>query len=142
MVAAAAGGFIAWEGTLAQSSMPAHVSVLAVIALALAAAGVMGRSRQRRPSAAWLRDGAVAFRDGLACPGRRPLALRIGVAVWVVLAAATIGWDLTSFLHQSHSLPTLSRFVGAVTRAAWGRATVFAAWLALGAYLAAGGRRP
>lgn len=58
------------------------------------------------------------------------------------LALATIGWDLNSFLHELHSLPTLSRLVGDVTRHRWGRGLTFGAWVALGAYLAAGWRRP
>jgi len=63
------------------------------------------------------------------------------VVVWVLLVLAVIGWDLNSFAHQAHDLPTLSYLIGRVTRWRWGRGTFFAAWLALGVGLAAGRRR-
>ena len=62
--------------------------------------------------------------------------------MWALLIAATIGWDMTSFVEQKHYLPTLSRLFGAVTDHDWGRALLFAAWLVLGLYLALGRRLP
>lgn len=138
----AALGLCAWEGTIVQSSSTAHWSVLAVIAVALLATALAGRSRQRETSAEWLRHGATTLRGDVTGAGRRSPAMVAGTAVWVVLVAAAIGWDLNSFVHQAHDLPTMSRLVGDVTRHEWGRAIMFAAWLALGAYLVAGGRRP
>lgn len=138
--AAAALGVCAWEGTIVQSSPTARVSVLAVIAVALVVAGVAGRARQREPSGAWLGHGLQTLVADLTGRGRRPAALWAGTLLWVVLVAATIGWDLNSFAHQAHDLPTLSRLVGDLTRHDWGRALLFAAWLALGAFLVAGGR--
>lgn len=132
----------AWEGTIVQSSASAHWSALAVMAVALAGAVLAGRGRQRSPSAAWVRRGARTVRRDLLGPGRRPAPLVAATAAWVVLAAATVGWDLNSFVHQAPYLPTLSRLVGEVTHHEWGRAAVFAAWLALGTYLAVGGRTP
>ncbi len=128
----------AWEGTVVQSSARAHASVLAVIGVTLATAGLVGRRQQRRRSADWARRAGAVLDPG---GRRRPVALVVGTVAWAVLVAATIGWDLNSFVHQAHDLPTLSRLVGDVTRHDWGRALVFAAWLALGAYLAMGGRR-
>jgi hypothetical protein len=51
---------------------------------------------------------------------------------------AVVGWDLNSFAHQAHDLPTLSYYTGRITRFAWGRALVFAAWLAAGVGIAVG----
>lgn len=138
--AAAGLGVCAWEGTLVQRSPAAHASVLAMIAAALALAVLVGRGRQRAPSADWLRHGLETLHGDLTGRGRRPAALWAGTLLWVALVAATVGWDLNSFAHQAHDLPTLSRLVGDVTRHDWGRALVFAAWLALGTFLVAGGR--
>ena len=129
----------AWEGTLVQSSARAHASVLAVIGVTLATAALVGRRQQRQRSTDLARRAGAVLDPGGG--GQRPAALVVGTVAWVVLVAATIGWDLNSFVHQAHDLPTLSRLVGDVTRHDWGRALVFAAWLALGTYLAMGGRR-
>lgn len=139
-LALAALALAGWQGTIDQRSTTAHVSVLAVIAVALVTATVAGRGRQRATSADWVRHGADTMWGDLTGANRRPPALVAGTFVWVVLVAATIGWDLNSFVHQAHDLPTLSRVVGDVTRHQWGRALVFAAWLGLGAYLSVGGR--
>jgi hypothetical protein len=64
----------------------------------------------------------------------------VAAVVWSVLVAATVGWDLVSFVVQSHTLPTLSYFIGRVTRYRVGKGVVFALWLSLGGYLAAGWR--
>jgi hypothetical protein len=94
---------------------------------------VVGRGRQRTTTVAWLADAgraAVGWRE-------RP-GYAAGIAVWAALLLATVGWDLNSFAHQAHDLPTLSYFTGRVTRFAWGRALLFAAWLAAGVGIAAG----
>lgn len=150
-------GLAAWEGVLRQDDAEAHWSVLAVIAAVLVTAAVAGRGRQRRRSIAWARRGGSAVLHPISAaglrargrpgegsfpgPGRRPASLVAGTVAWTVLIAATIGWDLYSFAAQAHGLPTLSRLFGDVTVHPVGRAVVFAGWLALGAYLAAGGRR-
>lgn len=132
----------AWEGTVTRSSAAAHWSVGATIAAIALACIAGGRGRQRSRSAEWIRAGASAVWRTVSGHGARPaLAVAAGTALWVLLAVATIGWDLNSFLHQAHSLPTLSGLVGDVTRHDWGRSLVFAAWLALGAHVALGWRR-
>lgn len=131
-----------WEGTLRQSDAVSHWSVLSLIGVTLAAAAAAGRGRQRSPSAAWARHGITTLGGELGGSRRRPGRVVAASAVWAVLIMATIGWDLNSFVHQAHDLPTLSRLFGDVTEHAWGRALLFAGWLALGAYLAVGWRRP
>ena len=91
---------------------------------------VAGRGRQRSPSVTWLVGAARSIGAGR----RRPL-FAAGVAAWTLLILAVIGWDLNSFVHQAHDLPTLSYLFGRVTRWTWGRALVFAAWLSAGAGL-------
>lgn len=140
---AGAAGLAVWEGTVSRSSADAHWSVGAAIA-AVALVGVAaGRGRQWTRSAAWLRGAASAVRRTVMARDARPEpALWMGTTLWALLVAVTIGWDLDSFAHQAHSLPTLSSLVGDVTRHDWGRALVFGAWLAVGAYVALGWRRP
>ena len=127
----------AWQGTLFRDSAAAHWSVGGAIAVAIVGAGVAGLRRQRTPSRAWL-TGAARAAAGYRS---RPAAEVAGVVVWVVLILAVIGWDLNSFVHQSHYLPTLSRLIGNVTRFEWGRGLVFAVWVGIGAYVAFGWRR-
>jgi len=124
------------EGFWPQSSAAAHWSVGAVLTAALVAAVVLGRHRQRRSSADWVSSSARAVARWWAHPIRSA-----SVALWVLVLAATVGWDTYSFSHQSDRLPTLSRVIGGVTRYPLGRAAVFLAWLALGAVLVAGERR-
>jgi hypothetical protein len=133
--------FVAWEGVQGRYSAASHAGILAAIAVVLLLGMLTGRGRQRKRSGAWLGDAARAVRTMFAegrvgTPGAR------GALVWVLLIAATIGWDMTSFVEQQHSLPTLSRLFGAVTDHDWGRALLFAAWLVLGLYLALGRRLP
>jgi hypothetical protein len=103
---------------------------------AVVGAVVVGRGRQRRTTGAWLVQDARAIRAWRS----RPAALVLSVAVWVALVGATVGWDLTSFMAQSHSLPTLSYVIGRVTRYPAGRGAAFVLWLGLGVYIAAGWR--
>lgn len=121
-----------WEGLQWRQSAAAHwsvgLSVVAVVVLAV----VLGRGRQAQRSRDWLSAAARAVAGW-----RRTRRLALGVAVWTVLIVAVVGWDLASFARQSHDLPTLSYQFGRVTRWHWGRAVVFAAWLAAGLGLAA-----
>lgn len=144
VVRLAAIAFAIWEGTLRRTQASAHWSVLATIAAGVAAAVLLGRGRQRATSGAWLRSGGATILGDLSRPagGRRAAPLIAATAVWVLLICAVIGWDLYSFAREVPYLPTLSRLFGDVTRYEWGRALVFAGWLALGADLAAGWRRP
>lgn len=84
-------------------------------------------------SRAWLSSASEAVREW-----RRTLLFSAGVIVWVLLILAVVGWDLDSFVHEVHYLPTLSYEVGRVTRYQWGRALLFAAWLAAGIGLVTG----
>jgi hypothetical protein len=132
---AAAAAFAWWEGGLHQSQVSAHVGVLALIALGFSAALVAGRRRQAIGSAAWV-EGPLSVRRHWA---ENP-AGTLGAVVWVVLVLAAIGWDLNSFVHQSHNLPTLSSIFGHLTSTRGGRASMVALWLALGTALATGWR--
>jgi hypothetical protein len=58
------------------------------------------------------------------------------VTIWVLVALAVVGWDVASFVAQSHNLPTFSYLAGRITRWPWGRASVLATWLAVGSALA------
>jgi len=131
-IVAAAAALSAWEGSLWRDQPSAHWSVAACIAGTAALALLAGHGRQRMTSVEWL---AEAWRSGTD-PARRRSTYGRGVTVWAILVAAAIAWDLTSFAAQVHDLPTLSYFAGHVTAHHWGRSLVFAAWLALGAYLA------
>jgi hypothetical protein len=133
---------VIWEGTLGRNSSAAHWSVGIVIGLVLAGAVVAGRGRQRTGTRRWAGDAVRVAEGVLTGRDRRPMAQVVGTVVWVVLIAATIGWDMYSFFHQAHDLPTLSRLFGDVTDHVWGRIVVFGGWLALGGYLAAGWRKP
>ena len=135
----AAAGFVAWEGLQGRYSTASHVSILAVIAAVLVLATIAGRGRQRRRSRTWLRVAWSAVREQLVRRRARS-AVAAGVLGWVLVISATVGWDGFSFAMQRHSLPTLSRLIGAVTDHEWGRALLFAAWLAFGLYLAVGWR--
>ena len=132
-------GLVAWEGLQHRYSVASHASILAVIGATLLLALVAGRTRQRRRSRTWLGDGWSAVREQLV-RRRARTAAAAGALGWVLVISATVGWDGYSFAMQRHSLPTLSRLFGAVTGHDWGRALVFAAWIALGLYLAVGWR--
>jgi hypothetical protein len=95
---------------------------------------VFGRGRQRRASAPWARG----FLDHEACATDFPVA---AVVIWVVVLSLIVAWDLTSFIAQSRELPTLSYFIGRVTRYRAGRAAFFLCWLLIGLGLALGSRR-
>lgn len=143
-LAVALAAFAGWEATLGRFSLEGRVGVGAAIGAALLLALATGRGRQRKPSATWAADGGRAAWAALRAqgPARAPAAVLAGLGLWVVVVLGTIGWDVTSVVRQLPSLPTLSRLVGDVTRHDWGRGLLVGAWGALGAYLAAGWRRP
>jgi hypothetical protein len=133
-------GLAAWEGVQERYSTASHLSILVLIGVMIALALVEGRDRQRTPSRTWSRS-ILRAPQALLHP-RVWSPATWGSMGWILLIAATIAWDLTSFTARLRSLPTLSRLCGDVTDHDWGRALFFAAWLTLGAYLALGWRRP
>jgi len=132
---AALAALAAWEGYQAEASTAAHWSVAATIIGVVVVTVAAGRARQRTRSSAWL---AEAARSGARWRARPAYAA--GVALWALLLFAVVAWDLNSFAHQAHDLPTLSYYVGRVTRFTWGRELLFAAWLAAGVGIALGCR--
>jgi hypothetical protein len=118
-----------WQGTLSRQSRGAHLSVLLVVAVTVAVAVLVGRGRQRMDATAWVRFTHDRWQSS-------DSVYRLGMVIWAVLLGSVVGWDLNSFVHQSHDLPTLSHYVGLVTRYDGGRAVLFAVWLAAGAFLA------
>jgi hypothetical protein len=136
VLVAVAIGFCWWEGGLHQYQAAAHWGILAAIALVLVTAVVAGIGRQAATTAEWVR-GPRSLRHHLDVDRRATLA----VFVWIALGLAVVGWDLNSFVHQRHDLPTLSAIFGHLTATVPGRAAVIAAWLTLGTALAIGWRR-
>jgi hypothetical protein len=137
VLVAAAAAFSWWEGGLHQSSAAAHTSVLATIGVLLVTAMTAGVGRQVAPVGVWVR-GPLSVRRHFA----EDTLATAAVFVWIALVLAAIGWDLYSFVHQSHDLPTLSWIVGHATASHAGRSVVFALWLTLGGTLALRWRRP
>jgi hypothetical protein len=107
-----------------------------MVAGAFVLALVLGRRRQRQTSRTWVAQSA----HGVHTWRMQPRSMVVAVILWAALVAATVGWDLVSFIFQSHALPTLSYFIGQVTRYRIGRGLCFALWLGLGGYLVAGWR--
>ncbi|MGH8994801.1 MAG: hypothetical protein ACRDYB_01975 [Acidimicrobiales bacterium] len=133
---AAAGAFSRWEGGLGQATVAAHAGVLVAIGLAIGAAVLVGRGRQPLRSRQWAAGPLAVRRHYAGAP-----AATLASVIWVVLLLAVVGWDLNSFVHQHHDLPTLSSIFGHVTDSRPGRAGLVAVWLALGAALATGWRK-
>lgn len=129
----AAALLVSWEGRQYRASAAAHWSVAACIAAGAVATAVLGRGRQRATTAAWLAGAPAAWRA-------HPPAYRRAWVVWLVLAAAVVGWDAWSFAAQAHPWPTLSDEIGRLTRHPAGRSLLFAAWLAAGVAVAGGAR--
>jgi hypothetical protein len=125
-----------WEGGLHHAQAAAHWSVAGCIAGIVLLGALAGRRRQQQRTSEWLRDAGAAI--GVA--RRSPSPYAVGVFVWALLIAAVVAWDLTSLVLQHHDLPTLSYYVGRVTRLRWGRTSLFVAWLGLGVSLALGCR--
>lgn len=110
---------------------------MALLAAAVPAVLVLGCGRQRTRSRRWVADAVHAVRQARDFPAPKVA----GVAIWTVLVLAIAVWDVFSFVHQAHDLPTLSYYIGKVTRYDWGRGVCFATWLCIGAWLIAGWRR-
>jgi hypothetical protein len=125
-----------WQAGLSRDSAQAHWGVALSIALALALAVHLGRGRQRMPGRSWAKSTAGAVRAA----HTQPVADALSVSIWTFLLLAVVAWDLVSFAVQSHSFPTLSYFVGHVTRYPIGRGALFALWLLAGAGIAVGWR--
>jgi hypothetical protein len=132
----AGAGLAWWEGGLSRDQASAHYSVLAVIGLGFLTMALGGRGRQAMPSSQWARS-PLSLHRHLATDRAGTLA----AVTWTVLVLAAIGWDLNSFVHQRHDLPTLSSIIGHLTSSHAGRAVVFFGWLVLGGALALGWRR-
>jgi uncharacterized integral membrane protein len=120
-----------WQAHLSRHSSGAHWSVAILVVVAFGVALLLGRGRQRYTTRQW------AARNVLFVRTWRTQSRRVVVSalVWTVLIVGVVAWDLVSFVVQSHTLPTLSYFIGHVTRYPLGRGLLFAAWLGIGAYL-------
>jgi RsiW-degrading membrane proteinase PrsW (M82 family) len=120
-----------WQAQLSRDATAAHWCVLGVVVVAIGTALALGHTRQRRTARAWIRKNAAFLRAWRT----QPRGVRVSVVVWAVLIGGVVSWDLVSFIFQSHVLPTLSYFIGHVTRYRIGRGIFFALWLGFGAYL-------
>jgi hypothetical protein len=122
----------AWQAHLSRRSPGAHWSVALLALAALGAAVILGRGRQHDTTRRWMARNLHSIRTWRS--RARPDV--VSGLVWTVLIVGVVAWDLVSFLLQSHDLPTLSYFVGHVTRHPLGRGLLFALWLGIGTYLA------
>ena len=121
----------AWQARLSRQSSSAHWSVALLVVTAFGAAFVLGRGRQYQTTRFWVARN-LRFLQTWRTQSR---SVVVSALVWAVLIGGVVAWDLVSFVLQSHALPTLSYFIGHVTRYAVGRGLLFAAWLGVGAYL-------
>ncbi len=127
----------AWQAQLSRDASAAHWSVALVIAVAVVVAIVLGRGRQRQTAPGWVGGNLRAIRTWRS----QSSATVISVIVWTVLIVGVVAWDLTSFIVHSPKVPTLSYFIGHITRYHVGRGLLFALWLGVGAYLVSAQRR-
>jgi hypothetical protein len=132
-----AGALSVWQAGQSRHARTTHWAVALIVVAAVLTAAFIGRNRQRTRSGAWATDVVRGVRSWR----QQPRATVISVVAWTTLVAAVVSWDLASFIAQSHTLPTLSYFIGHVTRYRVGRGVCFAVWLGVGAYLVAGWRR-
>jgi hypothetical protein len=126
----------AWQAFLSRHSPGAHWSVALAALTVSGAAAVLGHRRHHQSARRWLARSLLVVRTWRAQP--RPAV--VSTLVWTVLLVGVVSWDLVSFIFQSHALPTLSYFVGHVTRHRLGRGILFALWLGAGIYLASARR--
>jgi hypothetical protein len=126
----------AWQAFLSRHSPGAHWGVALAALTVIGAAAVLGHRRHRESARQWLARGLLFVRTWRAQP--RPAV--VSALVWSALIIGVVSWDLVSFIFQSHALPTLSYFVGHVTRDRLGRGVLFALWLGAGVYLASAHR--
>lgn len=129
--------FAWWQGAQRFGTAGGRWGVAVVVAVVAVATAAFGARRQRQSSRAWLSAGARA----VASARSADRLYAAGVLSWLLVFAAVFGWDLFSFLSQSHDLPTLSYLAGRVTQFRAGKAVLFAAWMAFGGYLAVGWRK-
>jgi hypothetical protein len=125
-----------WQAQLRRDDPGAHWTVALLVVVAIGAAVLMGRRSQRHTSRVWVAGSVQFLRTWCA----QPRADVVSVVIWSTLIGGVVGWDLVSFICQSHALPTLSYFIGHVTRYQAGRGILFALWLGVGAYLVAAER--
>lgn len=128
-------GFAIWEGFQSRFSFSSRSSVLTAIGVVIVVASAAGVRRHALRSRAWLSNALASIRSW-----KKSRMYAFGSAVWVLLLLAAVGWDLNSFVHEVHYLPTLSFLIGRITRLRWGRALLFGIWLAAGTGLAFGHR--
>ncbi len=121
----------AWQAPLTRHSSGAHWGVALLVVTAFGAALVLGRGRQYEKTRRWVARNVHFVRTWRT----QPRAAVVSAFVWAVLIGGVVTWDLVSFVVQSHDLPTLSYFIGHVTRYEAGRGLLFATWLGVGAYL-------
>ena len=110
--------------------------VLTATALALLLAVIVLQQIGRPMSPLVARREAPTWSAGTpgGLPGQRGWAARW--SGWMVLVAATAGWELFSYLSSPrHTHPTLSSMLDAVTAHHAGRGLAYALWLVLGWYL-------
>jgi hypothetical protein len=136
VVAAAVIGLSCWQAQLWRDSAGAHWGVAVLLLVAVVAAVGLGRRRQRQTAGDWLRGSVRIVRAWRT----QPTSTIFSLLMWGIVVGGIVGWDLASFIAQSHALPTLSYFIGHVTRYRVGRGVVFALWLGSGACLVAGYR--
>jgi hypothetical protein len=120
-----------WQAHLSRHSAGAHWSVAILVVVAFGAALVLGRGRQCHTTRQWAARNVLFARTWRT--KSRPVV--VSALVWSILIVGVVAWDLVSFVFESHALPTLSYFIGHVTRYPLGRGLLFAAWLGIGAYL-------
>jgi hypothetical protein len=136
LLASGAAALSAWQAQLSRDSPGAHWGVGLLVLAALATAIVLGRRRQRQTTRTWVAGTMRTIRAWRS----QPTSAIVSVLIWTIVIGGFVGWDLVSFVEQSHALPTLSYFIGHVTRYRIGRGLVFALWLGVGAYIVAGYR--
>jgi hypothetical protein len=125
-----------WQAGLSRQSPGAHWSVALLALTTIGAAIVLGRGRQRTTSGQWTAQNTLSVTTWRS----RARADVVSTIVWTLLTVGVVGWDLLSFLFQARNLPTLSYFIGHVTRYPVGRGILFALWLGIGVYLASARR--
>ncbi|MGO8859295.1 MAG: hypothetical protein ACLQRH_00790 [Acidimicrobiales bacterium] len=137
LLVAGAMALSAWQAQLTRDSSAAHWIVALVIVAATVVAIVIGRGRQRQTARAWVAGSVRAIRAWRS----QSVGAVVSAIVWTVLIVGVLAWDLASFIVHSPRVPTLSYFIGHVTRYEVGRGLLFALWLGVGSYLVSAWRR-
>jgi hypothetical protein len=126
--------FGAIDGRMSYRDFRGHLLVICAIAVTVLFALIRGRKRQKLKSLNWLRS----TRTSIYSYFKSPNMWGTGVLIWLLFFLAYFSWDLNSFLHQSHNLPTLSYLIGRITRFYFGKFALTTVWLIGGWYLASG----